>query len=284
MRNVSDLEAHVTAFKEQVTPCEDDEQEDDSPLDSGWQRDSPAKPYPAMGRELRANPPQGGLAPTKDYMGTRSTCFEQMDIDPPGDNDRQVPIVLDSSHNMRVDNNDPESANNLWKMHIEALFMSLNEAEWYKHAQPTKRQEILTNFLQTVHLYKPANGYKTCQGLHFYTFGEVISEFKGMLVWVNWASTEDAPEGAPPAEANAMDGQTRDSIPPYGGTTYRFTTPQGSACGQMPVWPGDDMVWAHCTANYVAESSGFGGSIEENNPIQIIIQGALNDYGELQLF
>ena len=91
---------------------------------------------------------------------------------------------------------------------------------------------------------------------------------------MNWASTEDAVEGAPPAEANAVDRRPQDSIPPYGGTTYRFTTPHGSASGQTPVWPGDDTAWAHHTANndmLRAESSGFDGSIEENNPLQIKI-------------
>ena len=46
-----------------------------------------------MGRESRADPPQGGLAPTKNYMGARSAHFEQMDVDPCGDNDRQEPII-----------------------------------------------------------------------------------------------------------------------------------------------------------------------------------------------
>ena len=49
--NVSDLKAHVMAVEERVAPREEDKQEDDSPLDSGWQRDSLAEPYPAMGRE-----------------------------------------------------------------------------------------------------------------------------------------------------------------------------------------------------------------------------------------
>ena len=162
MCNVGDLKAHVTAVKEQVTLREDDEQEDDGPLESGWWRDSPAKPYPEMGRELRANPPQGGPALTKNYTGMRSTHFEQMDVDPPGDNNRQEPIILDSSHNVGVDDNDPESVNDSWKMHVEALCMSLDEAEWYKHAQPTKRQEILMNFLWMVHFYKLADSYKIC--------------------------------------------------------------------------------------------------------------------------
>ena len=41
------------------------------------------------------------------------------------------------------------------------------------------------------------------------------------------------------------------------------------------------MVWAHHAANddmLRAKSSGFNGSIEENDPIWIIIRGALNDY------
>ena len=127
-RGVNDLEVHVTAIEEQVASHEEYKQEDDSPLDSGQWRDSPAEPYPAMGRESRTNPLQGGPTPTKDYMGTRSTCFEQTDVDPPGDNDRQEPIILDNSHSVEVDNNSPELANNLWKMHIEALFTSLDEA------------------------------------------------------------------------------------------------------------------------------------------------------------
>ena len=84
------------------------------------------------------------------------------DIDPHEDNDRQEPIILDSSHNVGVDDNDPESVNDSWKMHVEALCMSLDEAEWYKHAQPTKRQEILMNFLWMVHFYKLADSYKIC--------------------------------------------------------------------------------------------------------------------------
>ena len=58
-----------------------------------------------------------------------------MDVDPPGSNDRQEPIVTDSSHNVRVDNNNPESVNNSWRMHIKALFTSLDKAERYKHTQ-----------------------------------------------------------------------------------------------------------------------------------------------------
>ena len=99
-----------------------------------------------MGRESRASPPQGGLAPANDYMGARSACFEQMDVDPPVNTDRQEPIMTDNSHNARVEDED-ESANDSWRMHIEALFTSLNKAEHFIHLQPTKRQEILMNFL-----------------------------------------------------------------------------------------------------------------------------------------
>ena len=67
--NVSDLEVHVMTVEERVAPHEEDNQEDNSPLESGWQRDSPAEPYPVMGRESRANPPQGGPALAKNYMG-----------------------------------------------------------------------------------------------------------------------------------------------------------------------------------------------------------------------
>ena len=51
-RNVGDLKVRVMAIKERVAPHEEDEQEDDSSLDSGWQRDSPAEPYPAMDRDV----------------------------------------------------------------------------------------------------------------------------------------------------------------------------------------------------------------------------------------
>ena len=52
----------------------------------------------------------------------------------------------------------------------------------------------------------------------------------------------------------------------------------------MPVWPGNDAARAHCTENInilKADPSGFDGGIEENNPIQILVQGAFNDYQEL---
>ena len=147
-----------------------------------------------------------------------------------------------------------------------------------------KRQEILTNFLRTAHLYKPSDGYKICQGLHMYTFGEIISECEGLLVQMNRTSAENAAEGMPPAGLNTANGCLRDSVPPYGGMTYRFTTPQGSTCGQMPVWPGEDATWAHHAAHndtLRAESSGFDGNIEEINPIWIIVRGAFDDYREL---
>ena len=56
--------------------------------------------------------------------------------------------------------------------------------------------------------------------------------------------------------------------------------------GQTPVWPGEDAAQACHAANndtLRAESSDFNGNIEENNCIQIIVQGAFNDYWELNL-
>ena len=123
--SVNDLEAHVMAIEERVASQEEDEQEDDSPRDSGWQRNSLAEPCLAMGRELRAKPLQGGAALESNYMGARSTHFEQMDVDPPENNDRQEPIVTDNSHNTRVEDKD-ELANDLWRMCIEALFTNLD--------------------------------------------------------------------------------------------------------------------------------------------------------------
>ena len=38
--SMNDLEAHVMAIEEQVASWEEDKQEDNSPLDSGWQRES----------------------------------------------------------------------------------------------------------------------------------------------------------------------------------------------------------------------------------------------------
>ena len=78
----------------------------------------------------------------KNYTDMRSTRFEQMDVDSPGDNDRQEPIILDSSHNMGVDDNNPELVNDLWKMCIKALFTSLDEAEQYKHTQLQKGRKF----------------------------------------------------------------------------------------------------------------------------------------------
>ena len=169
-------------------------------------------------------------------------------------------------------------------MHVEALFTSLDKAKHFSRVQPTKWQEILMNFLQTTHLYKPSDGYKICKGAHLYMFGEVISEFKGLLVQLNWTSAENTAEGVPPAESNTVNEHPWSSVPPYGGTTYRFTTPQGSTHGQTPVWPGEEAAWVCCTANndmLRAESSDFDGSIEENNPIWLIVRGAFNDYREL---
>ena len=105
-----------------------------------------------------------------------------------------------------------------------------------------------------------------------------------MLVRLNRTSVENAAEGIPPAGSNAVNGCLRDSVPPYGGMTYRFTTPQGSTCGQMPVWPGEDATWAHRVAHNEtlrAESSGFDGNVKETNPIRIIVRGAFDDYREL---
>ena len=134
-----------------------------------------------MGRESRANPLQGGPALAKKLMSARSTRFEQMDVGPPEDNDRQEPIATNDFHNARVEDED-ESVNDSWRMQVEALTMSLNEAKCFSHLQPTKQQEILTNFLWTAHLYKLSDGYKIRHGLHMYIFGEIISEFEAMLV------------------------------------------------------------------------------------------------------
>ena len=182
--NVNDLRARVTAIEEQVDSWEEDKQEDDSPLESGRWREPPAEPRLAMGRELRANPPQGGPAPAKRYTSTRSAHFEQMDVDPPEDNDRQEPIATNDSRNTRVEDED-ESVNDLWRMRVVALCTSLDEAERFSCLRPTKRQEILTNFLQTVHLYKPSDGYKMKFGPHLCTFGEIVSECEGILVQSN---------------------------------------------------------------------------------------------------
>ena len=140
------------------------------------------------------------------------------------------------------------------------------------------------NVLQTAHLYKPSDGYKMKFGLHLYTFGEIVSECEGILVRLNQTSAENAAEGVPPAGSNTANERLQDSMPPYGGTTYRFTTPQGSTRGQMPVWPGEDVTWA-CRAAHNemlrAESSGFDSNVKETNPIWIIVRGAFDDYQEL---
>ena len=137
-----------------------------------------------MGRESRANLPQGRPAPTRNYMGARSAHFEQMDVDPPEDNDRQEPIATNDSRKARVEEED-KLVNNSWRVQVEALFTSLDEAVQFSRLQPTRRQQILTNFLQTAHLYKPSDGYKINHGLRAYTFGEIISECEGMLVRLN---------------------------------------------------------------------------------------------------
>ena len=178
---VNDLRARVMAVEERVDSWEEDEQEDDNPLDSGWWRESPTEPCPATGRESRANSPQGGPAPTRSYMGARSTRFKQMDVDPPENNDRQEPITNNNPRNAGFKEED-KLANNLWRMRVEALFTSLDEANRFSRLQPTRKQEILMNFLQTTHLYKPSDGYKTNHGLQVYTFGEIISESKGQLI------------------------------------------------------------------------------------------------------
>ena len=46
-------------------------------------------------------------------------------------------------------------------------------------------------------MYKPSNGYKIHKGAHLYMFREVISEFEGLLVQLNWTSAENAAEGYP---------------------------------------------------------------------------------------
>ena len=130
------------------------------------------------------------------------------------------------------------------------------------------------NFLQTAHLYKPSDGYKMKFGLHLYTFGEIVSECEGILVQLNQTSAENAAEGVPPAGSNTANECLWDSVPPYGGMTYRFTTLQGSTHGQTPVWPGEDATQAHRAAHNEtlrAESSGFNGNVEETNPIRIIV-------------
>ena len=140
------------------------------------------------------------------------------------------------------------------------------------------------NFLQTAHLYKLSDGYKMKFGLHLYTFREIVSECEGILVQSNLTSAENAAEGVPPAGSNITNECLQDSVPPYGGMTYRFTTLQGSTRGQMPVWPGEDAVQARRTAYndmLRAEFSDFDGNIEEINPIWMIVQGAFDDYWDL---
>ena len=85
---------------------------------------------------------------------------------------------------MRVEDED-ELVNDLWRMRVKALYTSLNKAECFSCLQLTKQQEILTNFLQTVHLYKLSDSYKINHGPHSYTFREVISKCEGLLVQLN---------------------------------------------------------------------------------------------------
>ena len=167
---MNDLRARVMAIEEQVDSWEEDEQEDDNPLDSGRWRESPTKPHPTTGRESRANLPQGRPAPTRSYMGVRSTRFEQMDVDPPENNNRQEPITNSDPRNMGVKEED-EWVNDSWRMRVKALFTSLDEVDRFSHLQLTRRQEILMNFLQTMHLYKPSDGYKINHSLQAYTLG-----------------------------------------------------------------------------------------------------------------
>ena len=148
-----------------------------------------------------------------------------MDVDPPENSDRQEPITIINSRDVRAEDED-ELVNDSWRMRVEALFMSLDEAECFSRLQLTKRQEILTNFLQTAHLYKLSDGYKIKHGLISYTFREIVSKCEGMLVRLNRTSAENAAEGIPPAGLNTANGCSWDSVPPYGGTTYIFTTPQ----------------------------------------------------------
>ena len=133
------------------------------------------------GRESRANALQGGLAPAKHYTSARSTRFEQMDVDPPENSDRQEPIATNDSRDTRIEEEE-ESVNDSWRMRVEALHTILDEAERFSQLQLTRQQEILMNFLQTAHLYKPLDGYKMKFGSHMYTFGEIISECEGILV------------------------------------------------------------------------------------------------------
>ena len=112
---MNDLRVRVTAIEERVDSWEEDEQEDDNPLDSGQWREPLTEPCPEMGRESRANPLQGGPAPTRSYTGARSTLFEKMDVDPPENNDRQEPIANSNPRNVGVEEED-ELANDSWRM------------------------------------------------------------------------------------------------------------------------------------------------------------------------
>ena len=82
---------------------------------------------------------------------------------------------------MRIEEED-ESVNDSWRMRVEALHRSLDKAKCFSRLQLMRQQEILTNFLKTVHLYKPLDGYKMKFGIHMCTFREIISKCEGILV------------------------------------------------------------------------------------------------------
>ena len=66
---------------------------------------------------------------------------------------------------MRPD--DAKLADNLWKVPVETLFMSLNEAEGMRDIQPNRQ-------LRMAHLYKLSDGYRIWHGIQYYSFGEVV--------------------------------------------------------------------------------------------------------------
>ena len=102
-----------------------------------------------------------------------------MDENPSGNYNRQESTIPDRAHSVRPDN--AELADNSWKTRVKTLFTSLDEAEGMRDIQPNRQQEILMNFLRTVHLYKPSDGYWIWHGIQYYSFREVVSEVKGLL-------------------------------------------------------------------------------------------------------
>jgi len=69
--NMSELERRITNVEGGTAPFEDDEQEDIDPLESDeWGR-PPSDTNPAMGREPKADMPQGGSTPAQQYTGVR---------------------------------------------------------------------------------------------------------------------------------------------------------------------------------------------------------------------